>query len=193
MSQIWIKGGSYKINLIWWRRRRKFWWFFIDFSIENVICECKNVKIFACGALECGRSSKNLIKPLILVKIGVEGAEKNWGFWEFIRTPPLIEYRSELRGGVLINNRSDLIWIIKENSLNIASVGSQTPQFRRQTQRSQNSDNEFCGIKYPSRMCFAFRCRHLPVSQTSTQIQRIISQTVGYYRQQSVTIPEQRQ
>ena len=96
-----LRGGSYKIILVRWRRRRKFWWVFIDFSIENVICECKNVKIFACGALECGRSSKNLIKPLILVKIGAEGAEKIWGFWEFIRTPPLIEYRSELRGGFL--------------------------------------------------------------------------------------------
>ena len=53
--------------------------FFIDFSIENTIFECGNVKIFACGALEGGRSSKNLIKPLILVKIGAEGAENFWG------------------------------------------------------------------------------------------------------------------
>ena len=62
--------------------------FFGGFSIENMIIECKHVKKFACGALECGRSSKNLIKPLIF--FGVGGIYK---------TPPLIEYRSELGGG----------------------------------------------------------------------------------------------
>ena len=35
-----------------WRRRRKFWWFFVGFVIENMVFECKNVKMFACGALK---------------------------------------------------------------------------------------------------------------------------------------------
>ena len=28
---------------------------YLDFSMGNAVLECKNVKIFACGALECGR------------------------------------------------------------------------------------------------------------------------------------------
>ena len=68
-----------------------FHWFCIGFSIENMIYECENAKIFACGALECCKSSKKRIKPLILVKIGAEGAENFWGFLEFIRNPPLIQ------------------------------------------------------------------------------------------------------
>ena len=46
-----------------------------------MIIECENVKNFACGALEGGRSSKNLTKPLILIKIGAEGAENFWVFF----------------------------------------------------------------------------------------------------------------
>ena len=102
-----FKGGYYKIILIRWRRRRKFWWFFIDFSIENMIFECENVKFFACGALECPRSSKNLIKSLILAKIGAEGAEKIWGYDEFNLTPPCLS-RIFNKGGFKLNNRSDI-------------------------------------------------------------------------------------
>ena len=64
-----------------------------------MIFECENVKFFACGALECPGSSKNLIKSLILVKIGAEDAEKNWVIFEFIINLPLIEYQYLLRGG----------------------------------------------------------------------------------------------
>ena len=56
--------------------------FCIDFSIENTIYECENAKIFACGALECCKSSKNRIKPLILVKI--------LGFLGMYNNPPLL-------------------------------------------------------------------------------------------------------
>ena len=59
-----------------WRRRRKFWWFVVGFFIENVVFECKNVKIFACGALKslwrlyffapaAGYSPSN-VRPIIL-------------------------------------------------------------------------------------------------------------------------------
>ena len=71
-----------------------FHWFCIGFSIENMIYECENAQIFACGALECCKSSKKRIKPLIFVKIG---AEFFWGFWEFI-IPPLIKYQLLIRG-----------------------------------------------------------------------------------------------
>ena len=67
-----------------------FHWFCIDFSIENMIYECENAKIFACGALECCKSSKKRIKSLILVKIGAEGAEIFWVFLDFIIPPPLL-------------------------------------------------------------------------------------------------------
>ena len=73
-------------------------WVFIDFSIENMIIECENVKIFACGALEGGRSSKNLTKPLILIKIGAEGAEKN-GILGPKSLKPLVLVDLRTRGG----------------------------------------------------------------------------------------------
>ena len=65
-----------------------FHWFCIGFSIENMIYECENAKIFACGALECYKSSKKRIKSLILVKIGAEGAENFWDVFGFYNNPP---------------------------------------------------------------------------------------------------------
>ena len=51
--------------------------------------ECKNVKIFACGALECGRELKNLINPLFLIKSAPKAPKIFGFFWEFILIPPL--------------------------------------------------------------------------------------------------------
>ena len=51
--------------------------FFVDFSMENMICEC--------GALECGRSYKNL-KTIDV-------------FWGFIRPPLLSTAELLVRGG----------------------------------------------------------------------------------------------